>query len=402
VDVPAKLRAEAIAQLALWPKPPQRDRLVGIYRPHTVKTRDRAIAVKALEPILPQLLATTSPAPVQMAALKALQDLEIAGATDALFAAVRNEDLQPATRAAALAALDKIKDKRLTEAVKYAGESSSSVLRQAALPIAARISPDTAAPVLANLISKGTVDEQKAAYRALLNFRHASADTLVAQQLEQLVAGKVPAAVQLELLTAAERRTSNPKIKELLAKREADLAASSDPLAKYRVALAGGDRIRGERIFRNQPVMACIRCHRAGADGGDAGPNLADTGARNSREYLLEAIVKPNAKIAPGFDTIVVTLKNGDVAAGIVASETADTLSLRNTDNKLIELKKSDITKREGAPSGMPEIYGSILTPRELRDVVEYMASLKENAPRLDENLPRALRGLPPPPKVTE
>jgi hypothetical protein len=50
----------------------------------------------------------------------------------------------------------------------------------------------------------------------------------------------------------------------------------------------------------------------------------------------------------------------------------------------------------------MPEIYGTILTPRELRDVVEYMVSLKEKPTSLDANLPRALRGLPPPPKATE
>jgi hypothetical protein len=75
---------------------------------------------------------------------------------------------------------------------------------------------------------------------------------------------------------------------------------------------------------------------------------------------------------------------------------------LRNTENKLVEVKKSDITKREGAPSGMPEIYGTVLTRRELRDVVEYMASLKEKPPTLDANLPRALRGFPPPLKTTE
>jgi hypothetical protein len=47
----------------------------------------------------------------------------------------------------------------------------------------------------------------------------------------------------------------------------------------------------------------------------------------------------------------------------------------------------------------MPEIYATILSKRELRDVVEYLASLKESVTRLDENKPRALRGLP---KVVE
>jgi quinoprotein glucose dehydrogenase len=402
-DAPARLRAEAIAQLALWPKPPQRDRLVGIYRPLPVKTRDRDIAVKALQPILPALLAANTPSIVQTAALNALQELEIGGATDALFATVRNGELPGATRAAALNALNKIKDPRLAEAVKFAGESSSSTLRLAALPIAARISPATAAPVLSNLVSQGSAQEQKAAFRSLSYLRHPIADKLILQQLNDLADDKVNPAVQLELINAATvRARSNSQIKALLAKRDDAHAASEDPLAPFRVALAGGDKTRGERIFRNQPTLACIRCHRAGADGGDAGPNLAGTGASNSREYLLESIIKPNAKIAPGFDTIVVTLKNGTAAAGVVAGETPDTLTLRNTDNKLVDVKKGDIAKREGAPSGMPEIYGSILTKIQLRDVVEYMASLTEIAPSLDENKPRALRGLPPPPKTTE
>jgi quinoprotein glucose dehydrogenase len=404
VDAPAKIRAEAIAQLGLWPKPPQRDRLVGVYRPLAANaatglaaaTRSRDLAVNALQPILGRLLDPASPAEVQTAALKALQDLEIAGATDALFAAVKNEQLSGATRAAALGALDRIKDPRLAEAVKLAGESASSPLRLAALPLAARISPETAAPVLSNLIANGSIEEQKTALRALGNIRHASANKLVADKLELLAAGKVNPAIQLEILNAAERRTGDARIKALLAQREATLAASTDPLARHRGALVGGDARRGEQIFRNQPVLACIRCHRAGGEGGDAGPNLVDTGAKNSREYLLEAILKPNATIAPGFDTIVVTLKDGTSVAGIVAGETADSLSLRNTENKVVAVKKADIAKRESAPSGMPEIYGTLLSTRELRDVVEYMANLKGQPARGGSTQSRALRGLPP------
>lgn len=397
---PAKLRAEAVTQLAFWPKPPQRDRLVGIYRPHQVATRDRAVAVNALQPILASLLDASAPAVLQTAALKALQDLEISGATDALVAAVKNSVLSSTTRIAALNTLDKLKDPRLAEVVKFASESTFPALRQAALPIAARLSPEAAAPVITSLIAKGTPDEKRAAFRTLGSFKHPSADQLLAEQLRALAAGQVHPSVQLELVTAAERRDS-PEIKQLLAEREKTLAATNDPLAPFRIALLGGDRMRGERIFRNQPTLACIRCHRAGGDGGDAGPDLADVGRKQTREQLLESLIKPNAKIAEGFDTIVLTLKNGGSAAGIVASETADEIHLRNTDNKLIEVKKSDIAKREGAPSGMPEIYGAILTKREIRDLIEYMSSLRERGTRRGSDLetpqPRALRGLPPP-----
>ncbi len=400
-DAPAKLRAEALNQLALWPKPPQRDRIVGVFSPLAEKARDRNVAVNALQAIVPGLLAPGTPTPVSTAALKALQDLEIAGASDALFATLTDNNQSGTTRAAALSALDAIKDPRLPEAVKLASASNSSPLRLAALPLAARLSPEASAPVLGNLLANGDIAEQKAALRSLGNLKHPSADTLLARKLRDLGEGAVAPAVQLELVTAASRRT-DAAVKGQLAEREAKIAASADPLDPFRTTLAGGNAVNGKRIFDTQPTLACIRCHRAGGDGGDAGPDLAQIGAKYTREYLLESIVKPNAKIATGFDTIVLTLKSGGAAAGVVVAETAATLSLRNPENKLIEVAKADIVKREGAPSGMPEIYGAILTKSQIRDVVEYLVSLKTKGERLDDNLPRALRGLPPAPKPTE
>ena len=64
------------------------------------------------------------------------------------------------------------------------------------------------------------------------------------------------------------------------------------------------------------------------------------------------------------------------MAAGIVAAETADAISLRDVEGKGVAVKKSDIAKRDSAPSSMPEIYATLLTPSELRDVVEYVATL--------------------------
>ena len=47
------------------------------------------------------------------------------------------------------------------EAVTAAGASSDSTLRLAALPIATRLSPEAAAPVLENLVTFGSVAEKK-------------------------------------------------------------------------------------------------------------------------------------------------------------------------------------------------------------------------------------------------
>ena len=393
VAAPAKLRGEAIAQLANWPTPPARDRVVGLFRPLTPATRPAADAAAALTPLLAGLLNTTTPTIIQTAVLNAIDSLEIKSAADTLFAVLKDPNQPSANRAAALRALDKLKDPRIPEAVKIASDLNAPLMRQAALPISARLSPEAAAPVLANLIAKGTPSEQKTAYRALGTLQHPSAATVLATQLSALAEGKVPAAVQLDLLNAAALR-HEPAIKTLLASRDAALAKNPDPLAPFQVALQGGDRARGEKIFNNQPVLACVRCHKIGTEsGGEAGPNLAEVGAKNDRAALLESILKPNAKISTGYDTIVLTLKSGGAAAGIVASETADTLTLRTTDNQLVAVKKTNIAKRDSAPSGMPEIYGAILTKSEIRDLVEYLSTLRSRPNQVPENSqPRALR----------
>jgi quinoprotein glucose dehydrogenase len=390
-DAPGKLRAEALAQLALWPKPPARDRIVGIFRPLEEKSRDAAVPREALAVVLPKILGAGSPDTVEAAALAAIEKLEIPAAADTLVALVRDEAQSDASRASALKALDTLGDSRVAALVEVAGRSTAPELRLAALPIAARLSPDTAAPLLAQLVTNGNSEEQKAAYNTLAKLQHPSVDPLIAAQLKKLAAGEVPAGAQLELLEAAGQRTA-PAVRQLLAARDDRLAASKDPLAPFRVALEGGNARAGGRIFYSQPVMACIRCHSAGNGGGDAGPNLAMIGKRENREYLLESVVKPNAKIAPGFDSVVVTLKAGGVVGGIVADETADTLKLRDADGKVVAVKKAEIAKREGAPSSMPEIYGAILTKKELRDVVAFLASLdKEPEDQGKEETPRAL-----------
>ncbi|MEO6004098.1 MAG: HEAT repeat domain-containing protein [Opitutus sp.] len=396
-DGTEQLRSEAVTQLALWAKPPARDRIVGVFRPVANATRDAATARDALTASLPAILAEGTPETVQIAALSALEGFNGAGASDTLVKVITDAKQPGATRAAALKALDKAHDPRIAEIVTVAGQSDSPQLRLAALPIAARLSPESAAPLLARLVENGNADEQRTAYRTLANLDVPMADSLLAAQLKRLSSGNVAPAAQLELLEAAAKR-SDPAIKKLLATRDAALASDPNPLAPYLVALEGGDPKRGARIFASQPVMACVRCHSAGMGGGDAGPNLAMIGTRHDRSYLLESVVKPSAKIAPGFDSIVVTLKSGKMVGGVVAEEAPQSISLKNADGKTVVVTKSDIARREGAPSSMPEIYGAVLTKTELRDVVAFLASLTKPAQdTADASQPRALRG---PPKI--
>jgi len=389
-DAPELLREEALSLLSLWSKPPARDRIVGIFRPLTDKTRDSTVVVDALQPHLADLLAANSPEALQIATLEVITSLKLVSALPLVRTTLATETTPETVRTAALKVLDKLADPQLADSVNAALASNSAALRLAALPLSTRLHPETATATLAGLIEKGTVVEQRTAYTALGALKQPEADAILAAELKKLAEGKVAVGAQVELLNAAALRSA-PEVKQLLADRDAALAKDSDPLAAFRVSLEGGDPKKGRSLFNYHPVLACVRCHRADNDnGGEAGPNLAGIGIAKSREYVLESIVKPSAKIAAGFDTLVITRKSGAVVAGIFVSEDEKQLTLRDTDGKTTVVDKTDIATRASAPSSMPEIFGAILTKAELRDLVEFVYSLKE-PPAAKETPIRAL-----------
>ena len=173
------------------------------------------------------------------------------------------------------------------------------------------------------------------------------------------------------------RAEKNADIKKKLAAYESSRKAD-DPLSRWRECLEGGDGKTGKQIFAEKAEAACMRCHAVKKVGGDVGPDLAEVGKKMGREYVLRAIVDPNAEIAKGYDNVMVTLKDGNIVAGLLNSETADELALKNpADGKLQRVKKSTVKERTLLPSAMPPGLGDILGKRALRDVVQYLSTLK-------------------------
>jgi hypothetical protein len=70
-------------------------------------------------------------------------------------------------------------------------------------------------------------------------------------------------------------------------------------------------------------------------------------------------------------------MKNGQTYAGIIKSDKPDVVELLSPEDGLVKLKAADIKGRERGPSSMPEGLGDLMTRRELRDVVEFLGSLK-------------------------
>jgi quinoprotein glucose dehydrogenase len=383
------MRAEALLQLGLWGKTPARDRVVGIYRP--LPARDGKPAADALSGVLPKVLGN-GPEAVQLAALEAISGLQLKGAAPNLLAAVANDKAPESVRIGALKALDAFGGDAIGGAIDAADKSKSAALRLAALQVAARRAPDRALPIITRLAANGSEAEQQAAFNAVAQLQGPQKAKLLTGALGQLAAGKVQPGAQLELIEAAEK-SEEPAVKAAWARQQAAWKASDDKLAAFSFALAGGNPRNGaEEFFQNQ-VLPCARCHKVNGNGGEAGPDLSLVG-KNPPKYLLESVIHPSAHIAPGFDNVTVTLKNGNTETGSVGDETGRQLILKHADGSSITIQKEEIANRVTAPSSMPEIYGQVLTRAQLRDVVAFLGMLNQvrSEPGMNEGGPRAMQ----------
>jgi quinoprotein glucose dehydrogenase len=370
----AGMRAEALVQLGLWGKVPQRDRIVGIYRP--LSARDAKAAADALTAVLPKVLGT-GPEAVQLAALDAVGNLRLRDAAPTLLATVSRGDTPEAVRVGALKALDAFDSDAITRGIDAAEKSSDAAMRLAALQIAARRSPDRALPIIRRFVTEGSEAEQQAAFQALGQLKTAEAPRMIVTALDQLAAGKVHPGAQLELMDTAEKSEA-PAVKARWAKQQAAWTASGDALAPYSYALAGGNPYRGGGEFFQNSVLPCARCHKVNGDGGEAGPDLTTIAKDKSKEYLLESIIKPSAHIAQGFDIVTFTLKNGSTETGSLASETPTQIVLKRADNTTVNIDPKQVQQRATAPSSMPDIYAQTMTRAQLRDVVAFLQILTQ------------------------
>jgi quinoprotein glucose dehydrogenase len=364
------MRAEALLQLGLWAQTPQRDRIVGIYRP--LPRRDGKAAAEALTAILPKVLGK-GPEAVQLAALEAIGNLQLREAVPTLLATVGNESAPEAARVGALKSLDSFGGDDVMKGIDAAEKSRAATLRLAALQIAARRAPDRALPIIRRLSVEGSEAEQQAAFRAMGQLQGPDTPKMLVAALEQLAAGKVQPGAQLELIESAEKSEA-PAVKARWAKQQAAWTASGNVLAPYSFALAGGDPRLGGRQFFENTVLPCARCHKVNGEGGEAGPDLSLVGKQKSKEYLLESVIKPSAHIAAGFDNVTFTLKNGETETGSVANESPAQIVLKHADGTTTNIDSSQVRTRVTAPSSMPEIYAQVLTRTQLRDVVAFLS----------------------------
>ena len=229
--------------------------------------------------------------------------------------------------------------------------------------------------LLTEVINTKSAEEKQAALLTLGKMPLAYAKNVLAYQLDKMSKGKLDQAVYIELSEAID----STKDAELISKYKSISAGlSADELtAAYAGSLYGGSPEKGVQIFYGGEAAQCIKCHAYNDYGGNAGPRLNGVASRLSREQLLESLIKPSARLAPGFGMVTLEMKDGKTIAGILEEETNTTLKVRSGDESPKIIDKDQLVKRTNGNSSMPEMR-YLLNKKEIRDVVAFLATLKE------------------------
>jgi putative heme-binding domain-containing protein len=158
--------------------------------------------------------------------------------------------------------------------------------------------------------------------------------------------------------------------------------ANADPVKAQRMAefhdtLSGGNADAGRKVFFESPAASCSKCHKAAGQGGDNGPVLDGIGVRQSREFVLESILFPNAVINTNFQTVVILLKSNTGVSGTLKSENETNVVLITPEDGPVTVQKADVQRRWIGASPMPEGIWQSLSKQELKDLIEFVATLK-------------------------
>lgn len=190
-----------------------------------------------------------------------------------------------------------------------------------------------------------------------------------------IAANQIDAASRSRLL-AAKDATLRDRARSLFASstnatREEVIKAHADVLS------VKGDPVAGKTVFGT----VCIACHVAEGTGNPVGPDLAALTDR-SADSMLVALLDPNRAIEDKFLNYTVTTKAGDSIFGLIADESANSVTIRQADGSARSVPRNEIaTMASTGVSLMPEGFEKILTKPQLADLIAYLGSLGSAVP---------------------
>ncbi len=238
--------------------------------------------------------------------------------------------------------------------------------------------------VLVNLITSTIINDTKAKESAqaavaklwdhpdqavsLINVISHTRATQLAPQVREQLKNPSPTVAKAAQLALASLDSNQPGVSG-----EQLIGAMKYEDVVKQVLATKGDATLGGQLFLKQ---GCVVCHTVSPTEPPKGPMLGGIGARYTRAELCESVLKPNAKIAQGFESQFFKMKNDDELEGFVVKEGGDSVEVRSVAGTSTILEKSDIALRQKRDKSiMPEGLVANITPTELAALITYLQS---------------------------
>ncbi len=267
----------------------------------------------------------------------------------AALAQIVAQDPAQSLRVRAATALAAYGDEATSAALLASFTEQTPIVRRAILD--ALIAQGASAGRLLDAIESGDIPRRELdAARETALRKHA--DAKIRARAEELLVAAVP----------AER-------KRVLEEYQACLTLPADPRA-------------GLELFRQH----CSTCHRIAGVGVNVAPDISDSRVKTP-EQLLTDILHPNQAIDNNYVSYTV-VAGGVMHTGLIANETASSITLRQPENKSLDLLRADIESVQSTGASlMPEGFEKHLSQRQIADLISFI----KNWRYLDQPIPTTI-----------
>jgi putative heme-binding domain-containing protein len=134
-----------------------------------------------------------------------------------------------------------------------------------------------------------------------------------------------------------------------------------------------GEASRGREAFKKH----CAACHTLQGAGHDIGPNLATMKNRGAEAILLN-LLDPNREVNPQYLNYLVRMNDGRQLNGLIAAESASSVTLRRNEGATDTLLRIDIDDlKSSGLSLMPEGLEKQLDPQAVADLIAYLLAVE-------------------------
>jgi quinoprotein glucose dehydrogenase len=358
------MREEAYSSLATWHNPSAMDRVDGRHLGAVI--RDSGEVRKMIVNDLNKLFTEKNPTIIKSIAgmvvgqniTKALPNML------STFTASKDEEV----RSNLLKSMDLLKYPQIADLVKTSLNDPSEKLRTTAIGLIkeSNVNPTFLNELSTIVFAKGGKSEQQQLLNLIRDMKKELTIPTVKSIAQKYNAGSLLPEVQLEFFEVLDS-LKNQEINAMVTRKKENI------LDEFKDALHGGNGGAGYGLFNYDSKAECVKCHKIDGYGSNVGPDLSKIGKTLTREQILEAIINPSARLAPGYGTLSAKTKDGRKIVGIVLEDRPNMLLIKTSDAEPLHLKKADISSSEYYPSAMTP-YNKKLKKKEIRDLVEYLA----------------------------